>query len=172
MDALLIFVALVGGAWIHVTRLASDPASPSIAPRVNFAMPAFSLTALDGTTFASDDLRGKIVILNFWATWCPPCRAEMPLLQAISTEHREHDVVVLAIDVGEDRATVEAYAKELGLTLPVLLDDKLGVAASFQVGALPTSFFIDRAGIIRAAYLGAMNRAYIEAQLTQLLERR
>ncbi len=170
--ATLLFVALAGGAWIHATRFTTDVIPASIAPRVNFAMPAFTLNTLDGNTLASENLRGKIVLVNFWATWCPPCRSEMPLLQSIAKEYATKDVVVIAIDVGEDRATVMQYAQNLGLTFPILLDEQTNVATTFQVSAMPTSFFVDREGVIRAAYLGAMNRAYIQAQLVPLLEPR
>ncbi len=96
----------------------------------------------------------------------------MPLLQSIAKEYATKDVVVIAIDVGEDRATVMQYAQNLGLTFPILLDEQTNVATTFQVSAMPTSFFVDREGVIRAAYLGAMNRAYIQAQLAPLLEPR
>lgn len=170
--ALLVLVALAGGAWIHATRLPTNTLATTAAPRVNFAMPAFTLTALDGTTVASDDLRGKVLLVNFWATWCPPCRAEMPLLQSVYQAHRERGLVVVAIDVAENPATVAQFAQELGLTFPILLDQQVGVSTAFQVNALPTSFFVDRDGVIRASYMGALNRAYIEAQLTPLWEQR
>lgn len=170
--AILIFVALAGGAWIHLSRLPADTRATTAAPRVNFAMPAFTLTALDGTLVSSDNLRGQVLLVNFWATWCPPCRAEMPLLQSVYQAHRERGLVVLAIDVAENPATVEQYARELGLTFPILLDQQIGVSTAFQVNALPTSFFVDRAGVIRASYMGALNRAYIEAQLAPLWESR
>lgn len=171
LSAILFFIALVGGVWINTTRFATDTTA-SVAPRVNFTMPAFKLVTLNGNLLASEDLRGKIVILNFWATWCPPCRSEMPLLQTIAQEQAANNVVVVAIDVGEDRGTVAQYAQDLGLTFPILLDEQASIPEIFQVNAMPTSFFVDRAGVIRAAYLGAMNRAYIQAQLAPLVEQR
>jgi cytochrome c biogenesis protein CcmG, thiol:disulfide interchange protein DsbE len=167
---LMIFAALAGSAWIYATRMPTQSIANLVAPRVNFPAPAFTLNTLDDKTISLDDLRGKVVIVNFWATWCPPCRAEMPMLQAYSAENKNRGVIVLAIDVGEEKEVTQKFAADLGLTLPILLDHDTTVMTQFRVQALPTSFFIDREGVIRAVYLGAMNRAYVESQVNPLLE--
>jgi thiol-disulfide isomerase/thioredoxin len=117
-------------------------------------------------------LRGQVVLVNFWATWCVPCRTEMPVLQSVYAEHRAEGFTIIAINVAEDKDTVAPFAKEFNLTFPILLDRNTVVSNSFSVSGLPTSFFIDRNGVIRAVYLGAMYRAYVESQLAPLLETR
>ena len=170
---LIALVALAGSAWIYFTRVEMPViASAGAQPRANFPAPDFTLAALDGTPVSLNDLRGQVVLINFWATWCPPCRAEMPALETVYQEHRAHKFTVIAINVAEPDGLVIPFRDEFKLTFPILLDLDTAVAKKFQVSGLPTSFFIDRAGIIRATYLGAMNRVYIESQVLPLLETR
>lgn len=168
---LIVAVAIVGSAWIYFTRVPVDAASAArIAPRENFRAPEFSLPALDGRQVSLSDLRGQAVLVNFWATWCPPCRAEMPEIQAAYQNHRGQNLTVLAINQAEDDQPVSQFAQQLHLTFPILLDRDGTIARQYQVQGLPASFFVDRDGVIRAASLGQMNRAYIEAELAKLLE--
>ncbi len=169
----MVGVAIVGSAWIYFTRVPVDTASAArVAPRENFRAPEFSLPALDGRQVSLNDLRGQIVLINFWATWCPPCRAEMPEIQALYESHRGQNFTVLAINQAEDDRSASQFAQQLRLTFPILLDRDGAIARQYQLQALPTSFFIDRDGVIRAASLGQMNRAYMEAELAKLLEQR
>lgn len=167
-NLLLLFVALLGGAWIQLTRVpAETEVVARVAAHVNFKAPDFQLTTLDGKTVALSDYCGKVVLINFWATWCPPCRTEMPDIQAAAQAHPD-GLVVLAINNAEDAETVKRFAQQFNLTFPILLDSDGSVARKYGVQGLPTSFFIDRAGIVRAANMGAMSRAYIEAQIAAL----
>jgi len=167
-NLLLLLVALVGGAWIHASRVPNeDEVAAKVAARVNFQAPDFALTTLDGTSIVLSEQRGKIVLINFWATWCPPCRAEMPEINAAAQAHRDQ-LMVLAINNGETIEQVRPFVAEFQLTFPVLLDPDGAVASKYAVLGLPTSFFVDRNGIVRAANIGAMNRAYIEAQIAAL----
>ena len=171
--AIILLTALLGGAWIYATRIPLEPALAAGAqPRANFPAPAFALTTLDGSPLSSDSLRGQVVLVNFWATWCVPCRTEMPVLQSVYAERRAEGFTVIAINVAEDRDTIAPFVKEFHLTFPILLDRDTAVAKTFNVNGIPASFFIDRAGIIRTVYLGAMSRAYVESQVTPLLETR
>ncbi len=168
----VVFVALLGVGWIHLTRVPADAASaPRAAPQVNFRAPEFELPALTGETVSSESWRGKPVLVNFWATWCPPCRAEMKDIQAV-WEQNQTRFRIVGVNVAEDRETVAQYIRENKLTFSILLDTETSVARKFQVQGLPTSFFIDRDGIVRHVYLGQMNRAFIEAQLSALAEAR
>lgn len=168
---LMLLAALLGGAWIYRTRVPVEMTGlPGQAAHTNFRAPAFTLAALDGTTVSLTDLRGRIVLVNFWATWCVPCRSEMPAIEAAYQAHAVHDFAVLAINVGEDDNTVKTFVDEFHLTFPILLDRDLKVVQQYEVQALPTSLFVDRDGIIRATSLGGMNRASIEAELATLLE--
>ncbi len=169
--SLIIVAAIAGGAWIDLTRVPDDAASAArIAAHVNFSAPAFTLATLDGKSVASSDLRGKVVLVNFWATWCPPCRSEMPDIESTYQAHRA-EFVVLAINDAENNGAVKPFVDQFHFTFPILLDRDGAVARLFQVQALPTSFFIDRAGIIRAANVGQMDRAYIETQIAALTAR-
>ena len=168
--ALILVVALAGLGWLQWSRIPSEAesATKAAAARVNFPAPDFVLDTLDGKRVTWDDLRGKVVLVNFWATWCPPCRAEASDLQAAYQAHVKGDFVVLAIDNAEEDANVKNFADEYHLTFPILLDRDLQVSQRFQVMALPTSFIVDRNGIIRAVNVGGMDRAYLEAQLSNL----
>ncbi len=165
---LMILVAVFGAIWIYATHVQTDDEMvANAAAHVNFQAPDFTLTTLDGSSMSLSSLRGKVVLVNFWATWCPPCRDEMPEIQAVAREH-PNDFVVLGIDNGETVDVVKPFVKEFNLTFPILLDPDFTVANDYQVKALPTSFFIDRAGIVRATNIGAMGRSYIESQLNAL----
>lgn len=164
----LLVVALMGGAWIQANRVSSDDEIIArVAARVNFQAPDFELTTLDGTTISLSEQRGKIVLINFWATWCPPCRAEMPEINAVAQAH-PNQLIVLAVNNAEDEARVRQFVSEFQLTFPILLDRDGMVAEKYNVLGLPTSFFVDRDGIVRAATMGAMSRTYIEAQIAAL----
>jgi peroxiredoxin len=107
----------------------------------------FSLTSLDGKTYSLDGLRGKVVLLNFWATWCPPCRKEMPDMQKLYTELAPKGFVVLAVS-DEKRDVVEKFLADKNYTFPVLLDDGRKVHESFDVEGIPKSFLFNREGKI------------------------
>jgi thiol-disulfide isomerase/thioredoxin len=116
--------------------------------------PDFKLQDLDGETVSLSDMRGRPVLLNFWATWCPPCRAEMPYLQQVFEEWQGKELAVLTIDIGESRSTVQNYLQSYRLSLPVLLDIKKTVAYKYGFRYVPTTFFIDRDGIIQRMRVG------------------
>lgn len=117
--------------------------------------PDFELQDLDGKTVSLRGLRGRPVLLNFWATWCPPCRAEMPYLQQVFEEWQGKELAVLTIDIGESRSTVNNYLQSYKLSLPVLLDIKKTVANKYGFRYVPTTFFIDKDGIIQRMRVGA-----------------
>lgn len=170
--ALLVLVALLGGLWIYFTRVpVTQTSAASQAAHINFSAPGFELTALGGSHMSLADTHGKVTLVNFWATWCVPCRSEMPAIQAAYEAHRGQDIAILAINVGEDDNTAAQFAGDFHLSFPILMDRDQAVVRKYQVQALPTSYFIDREGIIRATSIGGMSRAYIEAQFADLLAR-
>lgn len=114
----------------------------------------FSVAMLDGRTFRLSAQRGKVVFVNFWATWCPPCRAEMPAMERLYARHREAGFVMLAVSVDADPAVVKPFVTERRFSFWVGLDPKMEVASAYGVRALPSSFIIDREGKVTAMALG------------------
>jgi thiol-disulfide isomerase/thioredoxin len=118
--------------------------------------PALRLKGLDGQMHALAQLRGKVVLVNFWATWCPPCRREMPSMERLSRTLDGEPFAVLAVDVGEDTDTIDAFTSQLDTTLhfPVLLDSKSRALQAWKVAGLPTTFLVDKRGRIVGSAIG------------------
>jgi thiol-disulfide isomerase/thioredoxin len=111
------------------------------------------------------------VLLNFWATWCPPCVGEMPYLQEIYDERTEDELLLLCINVGESPEQVGEFLQENELSLPVILDMQRSVAASYNITAFPTTYFIDKDGIIRGKVVGAFRtKASIERYIEDIIK--
>jgi peroxiredoxin len=115
--------------------------------------PDFSYRDSEGNDISLSDLRGQVVLLNFWATWCPPCVYEMPFLED-AHQQTQGNAVILAINVGERAATVSAFVEEHGLTLPIILDQNGAIAQQYRANQFPTSVIIDADGIIREYKIG------------------
>jgi len=130
--------------------------------------PDFSLKALDGKTYKLSDLKGKVVLIDFWATWCGPCREELPIIEKLHREFKDKNLVALGIS-NEDRDTIEKFLKNNPLTFPILLDEKGKVAKSYRVVAIPRLLLIDKTGKIRKDILGYNPRN--EEILRELIER-
>ncbi len=172
---LYLAVALVialGAAWTWFNRLPEIAATPTLAqPHTGFAAPNFTLTSTQGESFTLAELKGKVVLVNFWATWCPPCRAEMPALDAAYRAHKDAGFVVLAVDQMESADIVNAFGAKYNLSFPLLLDGDGAINRQYLVSALPTSFFVDRRGVIRDMMIGgSMSREFIEGKIKTLLE--
>lgn len=144
--ALVLVAGLVGSAWAMGSR-------PTAA-----GMPAseFSLTDLDGKSHKLEQYRGKIVLLNFWATWCKPCTTEMPAMQTVYDELREKGFVVLAVNELEDEGKVREHIAAYKHTFPVLLDHENKVANQYGVFGLPVSVFIDQNGVVQEYIKGGL----------------
>jgi len=146
--------------------------TPAQGTQVGNLAPDFELQSLDGQSVSLSDLQGKPVLLNFWAVRCPPCRMEMPYLQEISEDEEwsGKGLVVLAISTGESHSKVEEFMQSNNLSLPVLLDTKQDVARKYNIRAIPTTFFVDKSGIIQAKIIGAFpNKAAIEEKLSKII---
>ena len=166
-------VVTVGvGLWqlgVGHQRLAAE-SQPAATGTTRSVAPDFTLTASDGSTVSLRDLRGQVVLLNFWATWCPPCKAEMPDLDAL---HREHSAsrgfLVLGVNMEESAEVVAAFAQPNGISFPLLLDADGRVANKlFQVRSLPTSMIIDRTGFIRDVWMGQISKEAMLARLQRV----
>jgi peroxiredoxin len=121
--------------------------------------PTFSLATLDGGRASLADWNDRVVVLNFWATWCQPCTDEMPTLEGLWRRYRERGVIVVGINVdrGAPRALIESYATRLGLTFPILLDPESKTSNAWRVSALPATFVIRPGGDVAGYALGARN---------------
>ncbi len=130
--------------------------------------PVFSLKKPDGTEISLKDYRGKVVVLNFWATWCPPCRAEMPSFEQLWRDMRDRDVVVLAVHVGPGAEKVRNFVRSFGLTFPVVVDDRHIVSQHYGVRSMPTTVILAPDG--RVEYVAFGGREWNSPVIEQALE--
>lgn len=140
--------------------------------RVGGQAPDFRLSQLDGQSVSLSNFQGKPVLMNFWSSRCPPCCAEMPFIQEIFEDEEWSDkgLVILAINIGESPPTAKSFMESYGLSFPVLLDAKQDVALKYNIRAIPTTFLVDKSGIIQAKIIGAFpNKAAIEKSLGQII---
>ena len=130
--------------------------------------PDFELETLDGEKKKLSDLRGERVMVNFWATWCPPCRAEIPDLQKF---HENEDITILAVNLTEteqDMDKVEEFVDDFGMTFPILLDTETEVADTYKIQPIPSSFMVDSNGRIQFVALGAMHYDMMVAEFNKM----
>jgi peroxiredoxin len=132
------------------------------------AAPDFTAETASGEQVALSDYAGQPVILNFWATWCAPCRVEMPALQAASERYADQGVVLLAVNASESRDQVADYMDELGLTFPAVLDPQGEIIDLYEVRVFPTTIWIDAEGVVRAEHYGALDDALIDDYLAEI----
>jgi len=123
-------------------------------PERELSSPEFELEDLAGKKAALSFWRGKLVLLNFWATWCPPCRAEMPSLELLYRDLKNEGFELVAVDLQEDRKEVQGFQAELGLSFPILLDRDGRVGSRYGVRNIPTSYLLDREGLILGRLIG------------------
>ncbi|MGE5630388.1 MAG: TlpA disulfide reductase family protein [Caulobacteraceae bacterium] len=126
----------------------------------------FTLEDLDGNKVTLSSYKGKKLYINFWATWCPPCKAEMPDIEKLYQETKDSDLVILAVNIGEDKKTVQDFIKKNNYHFKVLLDTDSKVAQLYQASSIPTSYFVDSEGYLDDGMVGAMPlesmRKYVE----------
>jgi cytochrome c biogenesis protein CcmG/thiol:disulfide interchange protein DsbE len=152
------------------TLPSTSPSDLPTAPQPGAIAPDFALTTLDGQTVRVSDLRGRPVLVNFWATWCPPCRAELPALQS-AYERYGDQVTFWGVDVKESRDRVADFVPEFGLTLPILLDGDGSVSDHlYSVRGIPTTLFLSPDGVVNARHVGPLTEADIDRYLAPLLD--
>lgn len=161
---LWIWAALVlAGVGLIIAAIAANSGSSGNAPN-------FTANTLSGETVTLSDYQGKVVMLNFWATWCPPCRAEMPSIQAAFEQYEDEGFVVLAVNNAESAAQIIPFANNLALSFPILLDTNAQLQRVFGIQGYPTSVFINAEGNIYATHSGMVTpgqlAGYIESGLT------
>ena len=167
-------ILIAGASWIVMS---ADPAGAAIsghtAPQAGFSAPDFTLKTPNGEFYTLSELRGQAVLVNLWATWCPPCRAEMPVIEKMYKEYKDQGFIVIAVDMTyqDDPLAVVPFAKKYGLTLPILLDETGNVGSAYQLRSLPSSYFINRNGIIQEVVIGGpMSEALLRTRIEQILK--
>ena len=144
---------------------------PSAIPvAVEFPAPEIQLVDLKGSPVSLADFKGQVVLVNNWAIWCPPCKAEMPVLQDYYNENRQYDFTIIGIEAGEPPADVAAFVDEYQLSFPIWPDPQQQAMRAFQAFSLPNSYVLDRSGIVRLAWTGAISKEMLETYITPLLE--
>jgi peroxiredoxin len=148
---------------------AADPAVPSPAagsvseglvkagfsvPKADISAVDFTLPSLDGKNISLASFRGNVVLLSFWATWCGPCKQELPSIQALYEKLKGKGLTIVAVDLMEDRKTVGDFVKAHGMTFPVLLDGSGKVGGTYDAGSIPTNYLVDRKGKVLARVVG------------------
>jgi peroxiredoxin len=162
----LCLVVLLAGIGSAAAQSAPSPLHP--VPERPMA-PDFSLRDIDGATHRLADYRGQVVIVNFWATWCPPCREEMPSMQRAWERLKDQGIVILAIDVGEDEDTIFTFTADYPVEFPLLMDIDSSVIQSWPVRGLPTTFIIDPQG--RMVYRAIGTRDWEDPALLEALRK-
>ncbi len=139
------------------------------APIAGHPAPDFELKNLEGEVVRLSNFRGRPVIVNFWATWCAPCRAEFPDFQQIAVENGDNLVIIgVNYTANDSPALVPGFVEEFGITFPIVLDETGETVETYQVIGLPTTVFVDNNGIIKEVFTGPINKAYIEGKLAEL----
>ena len=149
----------------------SDPESLPVGLDAGNRAPDFTLTDINGETVKLSDYRGKKVLLNFWGTWCPPCKAEMPHMQKYYEKFKDEGIEILAVNATVTESSPDNVAKfveDYGLTFTIPLDEKNQVSSLYEILSFPTSFFIDSDGVIRSGAIGGMTEEFIGNELRKL----
>jgi thiol-disulfide isomerase/thioredoxin len=174
--AITVIVFTLSVSWIFLSRVPPASAAggaPPPSPREGFTAPDFTLDLLGGGQVTLSDLRGKVVIINLWASWCPPCREEMPAIEKVYQEYKDQGLEVLAVNVTyqDSEAAAAAFIQNLGLTFLVPLDRTGAVSNRYQLRGLPSTYFVDRQGVIRSVVVGGpMSETLIRSKIQDLLE--
>lgn len=169
----VVFILAAVWIWLSAAPASATTSGEIPSPRQGFAAPDFTLELLQGGEVTLSELRGQVVILNLWASWCPPCRAEMPALQRVYEANHERGLEVLAVHTTyqDSEAAAQDFVQEYALTFPVPLDRAGEISRLYQLRALPTTFFIDRQGVIRQVVLGGpMSEATLQVAVQTLLD--
>ncbi|MDA8189321.1 MAG: TlpA disulfide reductase family protein [Dehalococcoidales bacterium] len=169
-----IFVAVAGyvvNEGVDIPLLSGQSSGPpsGVGPNVGMLAPDFTLKDPQGNQVSLSGFRGRPVMINFWATWCPPCRYEMPFMETVYRERAADGLVILAVSIDEDPNEVPRFMKEFGITFPVVLDTDQSVATKYRIRPIPTSFFVDKDGVIRDMEIGAMDKKTILKKLSKVM---
>ncbi|MDA8353811.1 MAG: thiol-disulfide oxidoreductase ResA [Firmicutes bacterium] len=163
---MLVMVVLVGLA-IYQTMGGEGEKETAVEPGKK--APDFQLETLDGEKMKLSDLKGKVVLLNFWASWCEPCRDEMPAIQTVYDKHKDKGFEVVGVNIAETQVAVNAFARQYELKFPIAMDRERKVTEQYGIGPIPSSIFIDREGNIIRKVNGQMNEDQLENYVLKAL---
>jgi cytochrome c biogenesis protein CcmG/thiol:disulfide interchange protein DsbE len=172
---LYILILIAGASWIalNADNTGASTAASIPAPQAGFSAPDFTLMTPNGESYTLSKLHGQAVLVNLWATWCPPCRAEMPAIEKIYQEYKDQGFIVLGIDMTyqDDPFAVVPFVKEFNLTFPILLEETGDVASAYQLRSLPSSFFVNRDGFISEVVIGGpMSESLLRTRIEEILK--
>lgn len=175
MAMMMIGIGLIaiGIMFLLLLNNYSTPASPqdfsAVPAKVDFAAPEINLHTLSGDSVSLADYRGKVVLVNLWATWCPPCREEMPTLNAFYEKYKANEFVLVAINQEETKDVVQPFVDELKLSFPVWLDESAQAERDFNTMNLPSSYVVDRDGRVRLSWVGSITQSRLEEYVPALI---
>jgi len=168
-------ILILGLAWIFVSadKSGASTSGKILAPQQGFLAPDFELKTPEGETVKLSDSRGKAVLVNLWATWCPPCRAEMRTIETMYKEYKDQGFTVLGVNMTyqDELSRILPFVNEQHLTFPILLDQTGDMARAYELKSLPSSFFINRDGIIEEVVIGGpMAEALLRTRIEEILK--
>ena len=167
-SVVLLFTAVL--LFCFTAALLSGCKQKQVQIKIGDVPPKFALPDLTGNkVVVPDDFKGKVVIIRFWADWCTYCAEEMPAIDLVYNKYKEKGVVILAVNVGQPKNVAEAFVKNLRISYPVFLDTYSVTAKQYGVVGLPTTFILDRKGVIREKILGEAERDSFEKMVVNLL---
>lgn len=170
---LIILTISLTWIWVSADKSSSSASGRIPAAQQGFLAPDFALNTPTGESIKLSELQGQAVLVNLWATWCPPCRAEMQSIQEVYQEYKDQGFTVLAVNMTyqDDPLAVLPFVNEQGLTFPILLDETGEMASAYQLRSLPSSYFIRRDGIINEVVIGGpMSEALLRTRIEDLLK--
>ena len=169
-------LVILGGLTFFLLPKGSTAKSPgsefssTVPVAVDYPSPDLTLNDIKGTQRSLNDFQNQVILVNNWATWCPPCKAEMPDLQAYFSAHSDEGFTIVAISAADAETDVRSFAREYQLGFPIWLDPQNEALAVFRNQSLPNSYVIDREGVVRLAWTGGITRDILEEHVTPLLE--
>lgn len=159
-----------GGGLESITSMVQPAPAPVSTADIGQVAPPLRLPLVGGGEMDLESYRGRVVVLNFWATWCEPCKAEMPVFEQAQQRYRDRGLAVLAVDFQERDEEITAFLNQVGVTFPSLADRTGEVTRQWRATGLPTTFLIDRQGIIRDVRVGAFTESMLEERLLKVLD--
>ena len=165
-------VILITGSVYFFLRNTLSPTDLSAVPvKVNYSAPALTLSTMQGKSVSLTDFRGQVILVNLWATCCPPCKEEMPALETFYRKHKNDGFTIVAVNDGDPTPEVIQFTKDYGLTFPVWLDPTyIATEQAFKTMNLPSSFVINRQGTIVLSWVGGINRKTLEKYVAPIID--